>query len=714
MFTFLAASLPVSRCWLISVGISRSAFVFPHYSTIVNMGPCTPKSSTKAKGKVIKAVKRPKKVMTLQQKVEILNLLDGGMSYACCARKYSVNESTIRYIKKRGALVRSAVCDGASEWAKNTSYIRDEAVIKMEKALAVWMENANRRRIPMSQSFIREKAMSLYARFVPDNDTSHHFKASRGWFNNFRRRYGYHNVTMSGEAASADQEAAKEYPKTFADIVEEGGYLPEQVFNADETGLYWKKMPARTYISTAEKSAPGFKVAKDRFTMLLCGNAAGHMIKPMMIYRCEKPRALKNKDMNLLPVFYRHNKKCWMTGVLFMDWFHNHFVREAEKYLLKKGLPFKALLILDNCSSHPEAVKFASEHVQVIFLPKNTTSLLQPLDQGVIAVWKAKYAARTFQMIRETMDTCMDDNAISVVKKIWGKFTIADCISFIKETHDQITGHCVQKCWKSLWPELVVNDFGGFHSVDAEVRNILTLAREVGGPGFDDLTEDEVTDELLSAPREEELTEEELQTFVENKQASDDDGAEEEVPAFTLTSLNRCLITIKDAVTSFVDTDPSLERSVKLRSKVDEALMPYKQLLKELKRNVSQPPITMYLYFQANTPGSSGSLQSPLTSPLTSPDSPAPSTSSGVTVLSPDTLANPQLLRGAPPPSADSAPLSPSVSNEPSTPRRPIPMMRLDSHSDEEALGLLAEEEAHFSGFEDEDLEDADDPPVRE
>lgn len=70
----------------------------------------------------------------------------------------------------------------------------------------------------------------------------------------------------------------------FKAIIEEGGYKPEQVFNMDETGLFWKKMPSRTYIMQEEAKAPGFKAQKDRVTLVMCGNAASFMIKPGLIY----------------------------------------------------------------------------------------------------------------------------------------------------------------------------------------------------------------------------------------------------------------------------------------------------------------------------------------------------------------------------------------------------------------------------------------------
>jgi hypothetical protein len=54
---------------------------------------------------------------------------------------------------------------------------------------------------------------------------------------------------VSGEAASADHQAALEFPDTFKAIIKHGNYPPQLVFNVDETGLYWKHMPSRTFIN---------------------------------------------------------------------------------------------------------------------------------------------------------------------------------------------------------------------------------------------------------------------------------------------------------------------------------------------------------------------------------------------------------------------------------------------------------------------------------
>jgi len=115
------------------------------------------------------------------------------------------------------------------------------------------------------------------------------------------------NVKLVGERASADHDATKAFPAELATFIEEKGYLLEQVVNADETGLFWKKMLTKMLISEHESKAAGFKAANDE---------GDFMVRPMMLYRSVNPCALKNENKQVLHVHWRTNRKASVTSVV--------------------------------------------------------------------------------------------------------------------------------------------------------------------------------------------------------------------------------------------------------------------------------------------------------------------------------------------------------------------------------------------------------------
>ena len=73
-----------------------------------------------------------------------------------------------------------------------------------------------------------------------------------------------------------------------------------------------------------------------------------------------------------------------MTSALFKDGFENCAIPEYKQYCFAQNIQFKILLLLDNAPGHPIYLDDFCENVKVVFLPPNTTSLIQPMDQGVI------------------------------------------------------------------------------------------------------------------------------------------------------------------------------------------------------------------------------------------------------------------------------------------------------------------------------------------
>ena len=80
------------------------------------------------------------------------------------------------------------------------------------------------------------------------------------------------------------------------------------------------------------------------------------------------------------------------------------FIPEVKEYLEEGGLSLKNLQITDNAPGHPHSIGIEEENVQVVFSPPKSTSLLQPLYQGIIRCVKASYTRQVFEMFRVVID----------------------------------------------------------------------------------------------------------------------------------------------------------------------------------------------------------------------------------------------------------------------------------------------------------------------
>ena len=127
---------------------------------------------------------------------------------------------------------------------------------------------------------------------------------------------------------------------------------------------------------------------------MACSNATGnHKLPLVLIGKSVNPRCFKNINKDALPVKYCAQKSAWMNSSIFSDWFINIFVPSVKKYLHDKNLPVKAILLLDNAPSHPstDVLQSSDKSVTAMYLPANTTSLIQPMDQGVLETIKRHY-----------------------------------------------------------------------------------------------------------------------------------------------------------------------------------------------------------------------------------------------------------------------------------------------------------------------------------
>ncbi|XP_068242343.1 tigger transposable element-derived protein 1-like [Palaemon carinicauda] len=223
--------------------------------------------------------------------------------------------------------------------------------------------------------------------------TTEELKASCGWFKIFKKRSGIYSVVRQGEASSSDTKAANDFVRRFKKILEEEGYLEQQVFNCDETGL--------------------------------------------------------EEDI-------------------------------IDQY------------------------KF----IRVLYLPPNSTPILQPTDQQVISNFKKLYTKHLFkQCFNVTQSTNIN------LREFWrSHFNIVHCLKFIDQAWKGVTRRTMNSAWKKIWPDAVSpRDFEGFGpdpepvlAIEEDFEEIVSLGKSVSL----EVDKDDITE--LIDENHEELTTEEL------------------------------------------------------------------------------------------------------------------------------------------------------------------------------------------------------------
>ncbi|XP_070552481.1 jerky protein homolog-like [Ptychodera flava] len=146
--------------------------------------------------------------------------------------------------------------------------------------------------------------------------------------------------------------------------------------------------------------------------------------------------------MENLPVVYMASGNAWMTQSLFEEWFFNNFVPKVRCQLTSRGLEPKALLLLDLCPAYPREDNFRRQDgkIRALCLPANTTSLLQPMDQGIIKTFKANYRRELM------MHLLLDPDYSSLVTSLQ-KYTIKDMCYIAGKSLRQVKTSSIEGYW---------------------------------------------------------------------------------------------------------------------------------------------------------------------------------------------------------------------------------------------------------------------------
>jgi hypothetical protein len=294
--------------------------------------------------------------------------------------EYDVSKGAIRKVweKQDSISERSALLSEEAKQKIFKALIR--RFIELEDMLYIWIDSMRRVRLLVPPSLAIAKAKSI-ASTLSISDSN--FKASWQWLSHFRTRRGLQKMLLHGEGAEVDKndlELLSTLEELYSIIAQ---YDPENVYNMDETGLFFRLLPRYSILMSNKdiSSTRGKKKAKDRVSLIVCTNASGtHKIPCVMIRKPKELVCIKDRHW---PVPYFNQAKAWMDMETCWKWFNEVFVPKVKR---RTGRP--VLLLMDNAPGHFDA--FERNNIRVVFFPPNYTSWKQPCDMGIIATLKKR------------------------------------------------------------------------------------------------------------------------------------------------------------------------------------------------------------------------------------------------------------------------------------------------------------------------------------
>ena len=180
---------------------------------------------------------------------------------------------------------------------------------------------------------------------------------------------------------------------------------------------------------------------KSRITIHHACNATGsHKLPMWIIAKYKRPRCFEAaglKSVEALGVRWYANKKAWMVTEIMSEW-----LRWFDNQMAGR----KVILLLDNFRAHEsavaelEAMPYGSglTNIEICWLPRNTTSRLQPLDQGIIASFKAKYRKRWITFMLEQHEIGRNPLRFMNVLKV---------VQWSIQAWDEVTATTITNCW---------------------------------------------------------------------------------------------------------------------------------------------------------------------------------------------------------------------------------------------------------------------------
>ena len=216
---------------------------------------------------------------TLREKFQAFKDLEKGESNKDVVAKYNVPKNTLSTCVKNKEKLFDALKKGTNVKRQKLKSGNHGLV---EQAVFNWFLNIRSQNVPLSASMIQEKAV-IFAKEV----NTENFQASDGLLQHWKERNNISFKTVSGESKSVTPEMVNAWSETSLPTLL-SSYDLQDIYNADEFGLFYQCLPNKTYQLKSEKCYGG-KLSKIRITGMAAANAMGNKLPMFIIGKAKNP-----------------------------------------------------------------------------------------------------------------------------------------------------------------------------------------------------------------------------------------------------------------------------------------------------------------------------------------------------------------------------------------------------------------------------------------
>ncbi|GBM59511.1 Tigger transposable element-derived protein 4 [Araneus ventricosus] len=235
-----------------------------------------------------------RKILNLKEKIDVLKVIEKEkLSVRRLSERFHVGKTQISELLKDKEGIRKVWVLNSNEHFKKLKSRKIE-ISEIDEVLMKWFRSARAKNIPVNGVLLQEKA-----REVGESLGLETFMASNGWLEKFRTRHNISFKQICGEEKSVNPNEVTDWFRKLKSLLK--GYDDRDIFNADETDLFYRVLPEKTSCLEGEKCS-GEKISIERLTLLLCCNMLEDFEIPVVIGKAKKPRCSKNIDVRKLSI----------------------------------------------------------------------------------------------------------------------------------------------------------------------------------------------------------------------------------------------------------------------------------------------------------------------------------------------------------------------------------------------------------------------------